>query len=131
SRDSLSSLPVRNPNRHLQPRPLGQVTERLEALYRHSRRFIPGPTVEFDREQPALASLRRRLERRSRLVVEGGRDELAAAVAERSHHVAAPFGGSPPTCVLDKSRHARSDTLALRDLGLSDFAEGLHFVRGK
>ena len=45
---------VRHADGHLQPRALGEVVERLEALDRDARRLVAGAAVELDREQPAL-----------------------------------------------------------------------------
>ena len=71
------------------------------------------------------------LERTGCLVVECGRDELTAAVAQGGNHVAATLRRGPPARFLDEPGHGRSDALALRDESLHDFGEGLHLVGSK
>ena len=115
--------------RHLQPRALCQIAERLDALDGHPRSFVAGPAIELDAQKSALAGLRSRFKRGRRIVVEGGRNELAGAVAQGRHHVAAAPRRSAPARVLDEPGHRRAEALALRNPHLRDLGERPHFVR--
>ena len=123
---------VGNPHGHLQPRALGQRVERLEALDRHPRRVVPGAAVELDGQQPAGARLGRGFERRARLIVERGGDELAAdgRTGRRSCS-----GGPWPKSASAPLRPVRPSSTSIarprpsrqrRELG-----KGLDLVRGK
>jgi hypothetical protein len=114
---------------HLQARPFGQLGERLDALDGDPRRFITGATIKLDAEQGALAGLGSGFQRHRRLVVEGGRDELARSVAEVHHHVAAAPCRGAPARFLDQARHRRADALALRNSDVGQLSERLDLVR--
>src|SRR5205085_4588698 len=104
------------------------VGERLEALDRHAGSLVPCPPVELDAEQAALAGLCRCLERGGSTIVECRGNKLAAAVAERRHHVASALGGGAPPRFLDETGHARPNALAFGYDHLGDLGEGPRLV---